>query len=391
MGRPRSERRRKVVRALELTALTLILTGIAAALIFGNWVAAQARTIVVLSTTNHTPVLTWAVKVVTDEPRAEEATIAGAPTTVVRPGGGKRWPAVVFVNGATRAGRHHPDVQHLARGLARAGYVAFVPELPGLRLGEIGDRTVAGVVSVARAVAARPDIRGRQVSLLGVSVGTTLALLAAESPALAGKVRLVAGVAPYTSLRKVIRMSTTGTYAAGTTVIRYSTDPYVGLAVARSLVAALPPGHDRRVLREELEAVDDDDPDALAGLRRSPPAVRSPAGDAVVGLLANRDPRRFEVLYARLPSTSRAAIVRLSPLAGARRLEAPVLLASAPHDDYFPLQESRALAGAAEGTEVSVTTTTALSHVLPDPSLGSIHDLLRFDGFAIRVLERAWA
>src|SRR6266542_3047140 len=118
---------------------------------------------------------------------------------------------------------------------------------------------------------------------------------------------------------------------------------------------------------------------------------RSPAGDAVVGLLANRDPRRFEVLYARLPSTSRAAIVRLSPLAGARRLEAPVLLASAPHDDYFPLQESRALAGAAEGTEVSVTTTTALSHVLPDPSLGSIHDLLRFDGFTIRVLERAWA
>jgi dienelactone hydrolase len=391
MGRPRTERRRKVVRALELTALTLVLAGIAAALIFGNWVAAQARTVVVLSTTNHTPALTWAVKVVTDEPRAEETTIAGAPTTVVRPGGGKRWPAVLFVNGATRAGRHHPDVQRFARGLARAGYVAFVPDLPGLRLGEIADRTVAAVVSVAQAVAARPDVRSRQVSLLGVSVGTTLALLAAERPALAGKLRLVAGVAPYTSLRKVIRMSTTGTYAAGTTVIRYPADPYVGLAVARSLAVALPPGHDRGALREELEAVDDDDPDPLGGLRRSPPALRSPSGRAVAGLLANRDPRRFEILYARLPPRARAAIVRLSPLAAARRLEAPVLLASAPHDDYFPPQESRALAAAAQGTEVSVTTTTALSHVLPDPSLGSIGDLVRFDGFAVRVLERAWA
>jgi dipeptidyl aminopeptidase/acylaminoacyl peptidase len=114
-------------------------------------------------------------------------------------------------------------------------------------------------------------------------------------------------------------------------------------------------------------------------------------GRAVVGLLANRDPRRFETLYARLPPSARAAIVRLSPLAAARRLKAPVLLASAPHDDYFPPQESRALAAAAQGTEVSVTTTTALSHVLPDPSFGSIGDLVRFDGFAVRVLERAWA
>jgi pimeloyl-ACP methyl ester carboxylesterase len=380
--------KRNLWRGFKLTFLALALAALAASLVFRNWVGAQARAVTVLATTSETPVLTWFVKVVTPDPRVTETSIAGRPSTLARPEGSGPWPAVVFVNGATRRGRFHPDVQRLARGLARAGYLAVVPDLPGLPYGEISLDTLDATIRAASAVAARPDVRDHRIALLGVSVGATLALLAAESPALAGHVRLVAGIAPYTSLRKVVRLATTGTYAGPGGVIRYDADPYVRLAIARSLVAGLPAGRDRRLLGRVLREVDDKDSHPLAVLRSRAPALRSPAAAAVTRVLLNRDPARFERLYARVPASLRTIVEALSPLARAGRLRSRVELATAPEDKYFPPNESRALARAS-GADVSVTVTRTLTHAIPEPSFGSIADLFRFDGFVVRVLEKA--
>jgi pimeloyl-ACP methyl ester carboxylesterase len=381
--------RRRVWRGFKFTFLALALAALAASLVFHSWVGAQARVVTVLSTTIHTPVLTWLVKVVTPDPRVSDRVVAGQPATVARPDGKGRWPAIVFVNGATRRGRLHPKVQRLTRGLARAGYLAVVPDLPGLSYGEISARTVDALVAVALSVTNRPDVRKHGLTFLGVSVGATLSLLAAEKPELAGRIRLVAGIAPYTSLRRIIRLATTGTYAGAGRLVRYDADPYVRLAIGRSLAVALPPGRDRRALVSDLERVGDSDPRPLAALRRAPPPLGSSAGRAVVDLLSNRDPARFGRLYARLPAPMRAEIAGLSPLAGARRLRARVEIASAPHDKYFPVEESRSLAQAATDTDVSTTVTRTLSHAIPEPSFGAIGDLFRFDGFVVRVLKEA--
>jgi pimeloyl-ACP methyl ester carboxylesterase len=370
---------------VRLVFLGLVLGGLVAAGVYRDWIRAQARTVVVLATTIETPVLTWAVKALTDEPVVTEVAVAGAPTTLARPGGSPPWPGVVFLNGATRRGRRHPDVQDLARGLARAGYLALVPDLPGLPLGEITDQTVAGAVRVTRVAAARADVEHGRVSLVGVSVGATIALLAAETPRVRDRVALVAGFAPYTDLRKVIRLATTGTYRFDGRLIRYSSDPYLRLAVARSLVAGLPSSSARRDLLGDLERVDDDDQSPLATLRR--PRALDGDARAVVRLLLNRDPRRFERLYAALPTGVRAGVRRLSPLVRAERLRVPVELASAPEDEYFPPAESRALA--ARSRDVRITVTRTLDHAVPAPSLRDLVDLLRFDGFVVRVLHGA--
>jgi poly(3-hydroxybutyrate) depolymerase len=146
------------LRPVRLVFLGLVLGGLVAAGVYRDWIRAQVRTVVVLATTIETPVLTWAVKAVTDEPVVTEVAVAGAPTTLARPDDSPPWPGVVFLNGATRRGRRHPDVQDLARGLARAGFLVLVPDLPGLPLGEITDRTVGGAVRVTRAAAARGDV-----------------------------------------------------------------------------------------------------------------------------------------------------------------------------------------------------------------------------------------
>ena len=102
-------------------------------------------------------------------------------------------PRVVFVNGATRERRHHPKVQRLTRGLARAGFLVVVPDLPGLALGKITPATVAGTIDVAEATSGRPDVREGRVGFYGVSVGASLALLAAASPPLGGRVTVGGG------------------------------------------------------------------------------------------------------------------------------------------------------------------------------------------------------
>jgi pimeloyl-ACP methyl ester carboxylesterase len=209
-------------------------------------------------------------------------------------------------------------------------------------------------LAVARATVAREETRDGRIALVGVSVGAALALLIAEDPSLARRVSVVGGIAPYADLRNVVRLATTGHYSERGKLVRYTTDPFLVRVATRSLMA-----------------------EASAGGARN----------AVARLLANRDPGRFETLYAALPPEIHTNHVRLSPIVRVSRLRAPVELASSPRDKYFPVAESRALV--ARAPEARLTVTTTLDHAIPEP--GDIPDLVRFDAFVVRVLERAAA
>jgi pimeloyl-ACP methyl ester carboxylesterase len=371
-----------------LLAQLVVVAGLVAALVFRASLEAQGRAIVVLATTLETPVLTWSVEQLTEEPRIDDRIVAGTPTVVARPAEGEEWPAVVFVNGATPHGRHHPDVQRFARGLARAGYVVVVPELPGLRVGEITEETLDVTAGVATELATHPSARDGRVGFVGVSVGATLALLAASEPELAGRTTVVSGVAPYTDLENTVRLATTGSYRDCGRLVRYETSPFLLLVVARSLAAGLPPGEDREAVLRVLRAIAEDSDDPLPPETARALADLGPEATALVELLLNRDPRRFDALYARLPRDLRETVRRLSPLRAADRLRAPVELATAPRDEYFPPAESHALVGRVPKGRVTVT--RALAHADPEPTPRLLGDFLRFNGFAVRTLREAW-
>jgi pimeloyl-ACP methyl ester carboxylesterase len=285
-----------------LVVLAPLLLGILLAAVYWSWIDAQARAVVVLSSLFETPVLTPAVEVLTREPSVEDTVFADEPSLVAKPAGEGPWPALLFVNGTTPEGRTLPEVQNLARGLARAGYLVVVPDLPGLRRDEITEETVSSTLEVARAVAGSPDARDGRVGLIGVSTGATLALLAAEKPEVGERVSVVAGIAPYTDIRTVLEVATTDHYREGEEYVPYDADPFLSYVIARSMIAALPPGEDREKLRGELREVGRLDPDPLSGLRDRPTGDLSPEARSVVELLANEDPERFDELYVALPS-----------------------------------------------------------------------------------------
>jgi pimeloyl-ACP methyl ester carboxylesterase len=371
----------KIVR--RWAAFLLLLCSLVPSLVYRSWIDAQLDTFVVLAATMNIPVLNWIARDATDTPRVEETRIAGEEATVARPGDGERWPAIVFVNGATEQGHLHPDVQRLVRGLARVGFLVVVPELPGLRHGEITLRTLATLVSIARSTADRPDARGHSVGFAGVSVGSSLALAAAEDDALNPRVSAVAGIAPYADLEDVTRLATTGYIRVDGMLERYDHDDFVSLAVARSLAASLPGRADRDRLVAALAPIPDQRADPLGHFR--PPRGLGPGGRALLRLLSNHQARAFDRLWSRLPLGLRTAAARLSPISRAGRLTMPVELATSPHDKYFPPTESRRLARASGHIELTLTKT--LSHAIPEPSLQSVGDLLRFDGWVVRSLR----
>ena len=376
-----------VLRPWHLFVLALLAATMGLAVAGWPWIDAQARATFVLSPLLETPVLTPAVETLTREPRLEDTVFEGNPTLIAEPGGEGPWPALLFVNGTVPEGRTLPEVRSLARGLARAGYLVVVPDLPGLRRDEISEETVSSTVETALAVADLPESRDGRVGLVGASTGATLALLAAETPSVGGRTSVVAGIAPYTDIRTVLAIATTGHYREGEEYVLYESDPLLSYVVARSMVAALSPGEDREKLRSELEEVDRLDPEPLAGLRARPTGDLGPEARRVVELLANEDPERFDELYAALPPEVRASLDRLSPLAETGRIEVPVELASGPKDKYFPVSESYAIGRIAP--EHRVTVTEALDHAELRASVRDIPAFLRMDGFVVRSLREA--
>ncbi len=377
--------RRRLGRAVALLFLA-VLIGLTVA--FWSWVDAQARALVLISSVLDAPVVTPVAEAVSGEPRFEDVPVGGHPTLVARPAGEGPWPAVFFVNGTVREGRELPEVRRLAEGFARAGYLVFVPDLPGLTEDRITAETLEATIGFARRVSDRPGVHGEEVALVGVSTGATLALLAAEDPALEGRVSLVAGVAPYGDIRTVLNVATTGHYRRdGGKLVAHDADPFLSYVVARSLVAALPAGEDRRTLSAELWRIDRGDPRPLSQLRDRSTADLGPEARSVVELLANENPERFDRLCAALPEEVRGDLEVLSPLEGTGRIRAPIEIATGPRDEYFPASESYELRRIAP--QRRVTLTRAIDHAEIRPSLDDVPAFAKFDGFVVRALREA--
>jgi len=214
----------------------------------------------------------------------------------------------------------------------------------------------------------------------------TLALLVAATE-LAARVSVVAAVAPFTDLERVMMLATTGVYPGADGSEVYAVPPSLPLGLARSLVAALPQTADVRALHSMLARLDPAAPDPLRPLRERPCTSLGDAAARTQELLLNRDPSRFADLYAALPEEVRRIVRVLSPLHCAARLNAPVEIATAQRDKYFPLAESLALQRAA--AHVRITVTPAFAHATPRMRLKDVGALLQLHGLFARSLDAA--
>ena len=347
-------------------------------------IAARARAAALIPIVMDLPGFARAARALTADPSVEQLEIEGVPVTVTRPAGAGPFPAWVFVTGAHPLRRREPVVQRLSEGLARSGYLTLVPDLPGLGDGQLTRRTLDAAVAVIEATVARRDVRGR-TALVGASAGASIALLAGARAELADRISVVAAIAPFADLRKILCLATTRRYEHEGDFDEHEVPTLLRRAVGRSVAAALAESAEREALLSRLGTIEDED-DPFEGLGEQPTdGVTGP----LIRLFANRDPARFDELYDALPEEVCSAIEELSPLTAAGQIRAPVELAVPPVDPYFPSGEARALADSLPNVRLTITAT--LDHTRPMASLRRLGGLAKFEGFVVRGLAAARA
>jgi len=344
------------------------------------------RTLVLLAIVLEVPLLARAVRALTGDPLIENIVIDGVPVDLVVPAGRGPWPAFHFVTGAHPERRREPVVQRVSDGLARAGFVVVVPDLPGLGECELTPRTFAAAQSITLAVSRRPEVRHGRVALAGASAGAGIALVTAAHAELADRISVVAAVVPFADIERIACLATTSHYELNGSLDRYEVTALMRQVVAKSFVTALAAGADRTLLLDLLRAQDPDDVDGLRCLG-TPGRVLEPEAQLVVDVLLNDDHRRFRELYRALPPDLVEGLRAISPSACASAVKAPVEVIAPPDDPYFPLSEAEAVVALVpHGT---LTVTRVLDHTRPSLALSHAGDFIRFLGWVRRCVGAA--
>lgn len=313
--------------------------------------------------------------------------LAGVDGHLYRPD--RRAPAVLFVPGATPAGLDDQRTRQFAEALAAAGRLVFVPDLE-LYEQRLAEGDLDRLARAGRTLPRRPEARGDDLALFGVSFGGSLALLAAADPRLRDRVAHVAVMGAYVDLVGVIEAATTGETIVGGQRFAWD-DPHPDAhQVVREQALELVPEAQRAALAEALAAAGADDPagaDEPAGADDPDRLPREAA--AVHALIANDDPERSRALVAELPREARALVERFSPRRVLDDIAAPITALHDRADPAVPFAELRRL----ERAERDVTTLAVelFDHVDPDVDarldLGAVGDGWRTWRFGWRLLR----
>jgi pimeloyl-ACP methyl ester carboxylesterase len=258
-------------------------------------------------------------------------------------------PPIMLLPGAAPLGKADPRAVRLARSLARAGRVVFIPDL-ALYERRLDVEDLDRIARGALALEAHPASSARVV-LLGISYGGAFALVAAADDRLRGRLEQVATFGAYWDLVGVIQAVTTGTSLVGGLQV-----PWEGHPAARSIleeaIVGLSPEAARPGLRAALASAD---PAGLAADARP-----------IFELLRNEDPKRTPELAAALPAELGDVLDRFSPASIEGRLDVPVVALHSTNDPAVPYGELIRLRAALP--DARTLTVSSFRHVDPTSS-----------------------
>lgn len=256
-------------------------------------------------------------------------------------GGG---PPIVLSPGAGPRGKDDARLVRVARALAGAHRLVFVPQLD-LRHARFEQSDVTRLVESVQYLR---RLAGAKVGMVGISYGGSFCLLAAEDRRVASIVAYVAVFGSFDRLIDVVQGVTTGATVYRGRVVPWRTVLRARTILERAAESLAPPA--------EREAL-------ASALSRGDPTGLPPTEVPVYRLLTNRDPRRVAALARALPAAFRDALARFSPATHLRDLRAPLFVMQAADDPATPPTEAYLLRDTAPGTRLVVLRT--FEHVTP--------------------------
>ena len=335
------------------------------------------------------------LSLITKKPVRAEVSLDGVLADSYSPGDSVGWggaPArgcVVLVHGMTTAGKADHRLVAFAESLARLGFTALVPDLPGMKRFRPEEADVARIERAFSWMTRGGAGSHERCSLLAFSFAAGPALRAAARPAVGDKLAAFIGVGAYYDLKNVLKHLTTSggqnrpAFPGGLPIrhgkwlfLRYNTE-LLGLDAHRDSVEAIV----SRKRKDEAADIGD----LLAGM---PEGAR-----ALLALMENKSPERFEALFARQGAAQRARLREWGMRDVVPRVGGKKFFLHGREDPFIPPFESVLLANRARkssGDAATVFVFGGFRHVGIEAdllSLARIREGTRFLGFISAVLS----
>jgi acetyl esterase/lipase len=327
--------------------------------------------------------VTW----LTPDPLVERTTIdygsGGIVTDIYRPPGGGRHAAIIFSMGAPPLDLDDSRLVKLAEDAARAGLVMAVPFSERLDRERLEPEEIDALVGIFAYLEEQPYVDPERIGYIGVSVGGSLALVAAADERVAERVDYVVAFGAY--FDAIDTLSAIGARRATYDGLDepWAPDPHTIEVMALQLIEELPDADDRATLCRLF--VDPWDRMVLCDppVGREPPTgdellALTPTGEAAYALMSG-DPTGADALLDVLPPSTREKLERLSPNRVIQRLQAELYIIHDRGDEFIPYVESRRMRDALAGRAgVHFTEVSLFEHVEPRLSRGG--DVIVLDG-----------
>ena len=281
------------------------------------------------------------------DPQIERVTFEGAGRAMIadvyRPASGSRRshrPGIVLNHGVAAGGMNDLRLTNFADALARAGYVALVPEFINLKEFRVRPSDVDEMVGSYEYLERLPDVNPDRVGFFGFSYAGGLAVLAANDPCISERVRFCFLLGTYYDLRSIVTYATTGYYLEDGEWV-YMKPRHTGKwAVLRNSLRLVGDDTDRRLLaRIANSKLEDDTCDVSASADSL-----GEEGALLYELMMNGDPDAAAGIIDRLSPRILGYFDELSMPGNMENVTARLIIVHGRDDNLMPYTESILLA-----------------------------------------------
>jgi pimeloyl-ACP methyl ester carboxylesterase len=266
--------------------------------------------------------------------------------------------AILFIPGLTPNGILNPRFVAVARALARSGYVVITPRLSGFDSFRLEPAAIQEVGFWYGRMRERPWFRLRKAGIVGVSVGGTLALLAAARQPECRNLDFVVCIGGYQDLWRCQRRWFSNTRGADSHG-QYPVQFYGKWILMLTALDALRDHHDHDQLERALT-------DLVVSAKTSVSISSLGAEGGLWYSFALGDEQMTDAaLLARISQQLQASFQELSPGEELSAITCPVFLVHGAYDELIPAEETLELEKLLISTRPVTLLTPAISHTHP--------------------------
>ena len=263
--------------------------------------------------------------------------------------------AVILVLGARPVDQDDPVVAHFAEGMSRAGAVVMVPASDGLAAGQINTDEADLLVRATLDLAQRPDVAGKRLGYVGLSVGGSLALLAAADARISSQVTFVNAFGAYFDARDLVIATASHSLDYAGVAEPWTPAPLTQEVLLNNLLQGIGSETERERLMQAIhDGSDELSPELSQQSRGILALVRGTTADNAREIVSHLPPAQLQRLDA------------ISPRTIMNRLRTDVLVMHDLQDHFIPYTESRRLVEALPREQLRAWTELQIfEHVMP--------------------------